>query len=245
MSVRFIIVTPRISGKISHFSVVSITVQQFSVDDSSSESTASLQESIHASTESEISSISSVSDEVIVRTSKFAKRSSHVLDSIKELNCNESTYNMPETNHRVSNTTEDELLNFYCDRSDFTTSLPRVGRHGCSLKRVESMPVQKYRSLPRKKGTIYLDGSFAREYAIDYSNTGHLSTADSYLSNDSFDYGPSDEDSSDEGSSRNSYTDQSSQENVRIPRRSNRPKSYKMAMNSKTRLEEHGEINKV
>lgn len=221
---------------------ISSPVQQLSIDDTFSESSASL----HTSTESEISSISSVSDEVIVRTSKFGKRTSHVLDSIKELNCNESTYMSSDVN-RVSTTTEDELLSFYCDRSDYTASLPRTGKYGCSLKRVESMPVQKYRSLPRKKGTIYLDGSYAREYAIDYSETGHLSstTTDDNVSNDSFDYGPASDDSSDESSPRNSYGEQSSQQNAQIPRRSNRPKSYKMAMHSKTRLEEHGEINKV
>ena len=171
-------------------------------EDVSSESTTSLTDdvnSLHTSTESEISSISSVSDELIVRTSKFGKRSSHVLDSIKELNCNES-FTITDMNNRVSTTTEDELLNFYCDKGDYTTSLPRGARLGRGLKRVESMPVQKYQSLPRKR-VIDLDGSRGREYAIEYSTTEYIPT-DPYVRHDSFD-----EDSSDESCPRNSVGD--------------------------------------
>lgn len=129
--------------------------------------------------------------------------------------------------NRVSTTTENELLSFYGDAQDYTTSLPR----GVSAKRYNTMSPQKYRSLPRKR-MIDLDGCHAREFAIDYSS-GHLPT-DSFTSNDSFDNGPSD-DSSDEYSPRNSIGDKSFDQD-RIARR-HRPKSYKLAMNTGKRVE--------
>lgn len=192
--------------------------------------------SLHTSTESEISSIasstSSQSDELIVRTSKFAKRSSRVLDSIKELNCNDSvasSFSISDLN-RVSTTTEDELLSLYCDKMDYCSSLPRVRSTGNGLKRVESMPTHKYRSLPRKR-VIDLDGNCPREYAIEYSTrTEHF---------DSFEY---DDDSSDDCSSSRSSMAGLPQNLDRIPRR-NRPKSYKLAMNSLKNLE--GDVDEV
>ena len=189
-------------------------------------------DSLHNSTESEISSIaSSQSDELIVRTSKFAKRSSRVLDSIKELNCNDNPANFSISDlNRVSTTTEDELLDFYCDKMDYHSTLPRQ-LNGKGLKRVESMPVQKYRSLPRKR--IVTDRENAtttnthREYAMDYTNSVERF--------DSFDY--EDEESSDDcSSSRSSIGGTVFQNLDRTPRR-NRPKSYKLAMNSLKHLE--------
>lgn len=184
--------------------------------------------SLHNSTESEISSIaSSQSDELFVRTSKFSKRSSRVLDSIKELNCNEThgSFSISDIK-RVSTTTEDELLNFYCDKMDYHSTLPRP-LNGTGLKRVESMPVQKYRSLPRKR--IVNRESVTnthREYALDYTS-GHDRP-------DSFDY---EYDSSDDcDSSRSSIGGTVYQNLDQAPRR-NRPKSYKLAMHSLKNLE--------
>jgi len=188
--------------------------------------------SLHTSTESEISSIaSSQSDELIIRTSKFGKRSSRVLDSIKELNCNEniSSFSITDLN-RVSTTTEDELLNLYGDKFDHHNSLPRPLKGGIALRRNESMPIQKYQSLPRKR-VIDLDGSFAREYAIDYSTNGQYN---------SYDYVASDESSDDCSSSRSSIGPL--HDNDKTPRR-NRPKSYKLAMNSLKNLE--GDVDEV
>ena len=130
---------------------------------------------------------------------------------------------------RVATTTEDELLNYYCDKMNYHSTLPRP-LNGKGLKRVESMPVQKYRSLPRKRivndresGTT----NTRREYAMDYTNTN-----DRF---DSFDY--EDDDSSDDClSSRSSIGGTVFQNLDRTPRR-NRPKSYKLAMNSLKHLE--------
>eukprot|EP00111_Clytia_hemisphaerica_P015752 TCONS_00046513-protein len=184
--------------------------------------------SLHTSTESEISSISSTqSDELTVRTSKFNKRSSRVLDSIKELNCNDnvSGYSISDWNN-VSKTTDDELLSLYCDKMDYHNSLPR----GCpkNLKRGDSMPAHKYRSLPRKRIVDTSSESisnYTREYALDYSNEQF----------DSFDFDDG-ESSDDCSSSRSSIGGTVFQNLDRAPRR-NRPKSYKMAMHSLKHLE--------
>ena len=110
--------------------------------------------SLNTSTDSELSSISSLSSEdVIVRTSKFEKRSSRVLDSIKELNCTDIT----SSASRTQLTTENDLLNVYSDSIDGHIDRSRTGS---SLKRVETMPVQKYMTLPRYKAVIDLDGHF-------------------------------------------------------------------------------------
>ena len=90
------------------------------------------------------------------------------------------------------------------------------------------MPAHKYRSLPRKKIVDTSSDSisnYTREYALDYSNERF----------DSFDY-DEDESSDDCSSSRSSIGGTVFQNLDRAPRR-NRPKSYKLAMNSLKNLE--------
>lgn len=75
--------------------------------------------SLDTPSQSNSSLSSSSSDEVVVRTSKFEKRSSRVLDSIKELNCactasSVPGYHKPPYNKLLS-TTENDLLSVYSD----------------------------------------------------------------------------------------------------------------------------------
>ena len=115
------------------------------------------------------------SDEVIVRTSKFEQRSSQVLDSIKELHCIDSN---SETNSNPDlslphMTTGNDLLNAYSNISNFHDSLSPIRRTGSSLRRVESMPVQKMRTAPHDM-LIDLDGKYAKEYFIENPAMEHI-----------------------------------------------------------------------
>ena len=175
------------------FSGSRLSLDNASSDCSSSYTTSSdAVDNISLDAESELSSMTSISsDEVTVRTSKFEKRSSRVLDSIRELSCTDSNTINTCTVNRPHLTTENDLLNAYSNDVQFHDILSQKnnteifenfsGRHrtGTSLRRVETMPVQKIRILPRQDLVTDLDCDLvtdldAEEFSIENSITGHI-----------------------------------------------------------------------
>ena len=120
--------------------------------------------SLDTSSESGLGSLSSISDEVVVRTSKFEKRSSRVLDSIKELNCACTTPGFNKTDfpslfaNSPLSTTDNDLLTVYSDNIGACRQ-----KNACiSVKRTESMPVQK-------RDNLYPLRDFAMEVEQKYT----------------------------------------------------------------------------
>jgi len=184
--------------------------------------------SLSTSTESELSSISSSSDELIVRTSKFEKRSSNVLDSIKELNCtDQNLLSNLNDNTRTVITTENDLLRAFSTTTDYNTAIidqnelasqgfvrSDVTRKG--LRRVETMPAQKdvRRIYPKHEVVINLDHQ--QDYGTEYTHRRQYS-------NDSVCSGISDNSDVMIGNLSESTSQMSLARN-------NRPASYKMAL---------------
>jgi len=99
--------------------------------------------SLNSSSESGIGSLSSISDEITVRTSKFEKRSSRVLDSIKELNC--ACSSIPNPSGLIAGRSGFNTQHSNIDKNPYSSDNSTPGKR--TVKRTESMPVQKRNSL--------------------------------------------------------------------------------------------------